>query len=105
MTLVLDEQRRGLHLFQSPQITGTSIHNLIGTASLVPHAHSIVMVSIHTSHTMDVHDTELLDNVTTTCAYAGLGLLDWVVIGTGGYYCPRSLAGSPDPWSSSALFL
>ena len=36
---------------------------------------------------------------------AGLHLLDWVIIGRGGLYCPRSIAGMPDPWPTASALL
>jgi hypothetical protein len=47
----------------------------------------------------------LLVHTTRACQSAGFELIDWVVVGSGGLYCPRSLTDAPDPWSASATFL
>ena len=50
-------------------------------------------------------DVEMLHHCAMVTNNAGLQLLDWVVIGRGGLYCPRSIAGMPDPWSTASAFL
>jgi hypothetical protein len=105
ITLVLDNERRGIHLFPSTPLTQSTIHHIIGHVSSLPNAHGVVIISTRTTAPIQPHDLILLVHTTVACQSAGFELIDWVVVGSGGLYCPRSLTDAPDPWSASATFL
>jgi hypothetical protein len=105
ITLVLDSERRGIHLFPSTPLTQSTIHHIIGHVSSLPNAHGVVIISTRTTTPIQPHDSTLLIHTTVACRSAGFELIDWVVVGSGGLYCPRSLTDAPDPWSASATFL
>jgi hypothetical protein len=105
LALITDNQRRGIGLVRDTPLTHLSIHSIVGQCSQFPDAHSLVLVSVRTSSPINPSDIELLHQFTSVVASAGLYILDWVVVGRGGLYCPRSIAGSPDPWSTSAASL
>jgi hypothetical protein len=105
ITLVLDNERRGIHLFPSTPLTQSTIHHIIGHVSSLPNAHGVVIISTRTTAPIQPHDSILLVHTTVACQSAGFELIDWVVVGSGGLYCPRSLTDAPDPWSASATFL
>jgi hypothetical protein len=105
ITLVLDNERRGIHLFPSTSLTQSTIHHIIGHVSSLPNAHGVVIISTRTTAPIQPHDSTLLVHTTVACRSAGFELIDWVVVGSGGLYCPRSLTDTPDPWSASATFL
>ena len=105
ITLVLDKQRRGIHLFPSTSLTQSTIHHIIGHVSAVPNASGVVIISTRTVAPISPHDSTLLIHATVACQSAGIELVDWVIVGSGGLYCPRSLTDSPDPWLASATFL
>lgn len=103
--LVLDSQRRGLGIVQASAISLVAAHFLIGQLSNIPEAASVVLVSTRTHSCVQPDDVELLSLLTATFQHAGVALLDWVVLGRGGHYCPRSLTDAPDPWATSPLCL
>ncbi len=105
IAIVTDAQRRCIAMMRFPTLTESSIHVIVGHSSLLPDAHSIVLVSVRTTAPISTTDPDLLQRCTNIVNNAGLQLLDWAVIGVGGLYCPRSLTESADPWSSSASCL
>jgi hypothetical protein len=105
IAIVTDAQRRCIAMVRFPTLTESSIHAIVGHSSLLPDAHSVVLVSVRTTAPISTTDPDLLQRCTNIVNNAGLQLLDWAVIGVGGLYCPRSLTESADPWSSSASCL
>lgn len=103
--LITDQQQRGLGLIRDNPINENTIHNIVGQCSRIPNAHSIVLVSVRTVSPIQCGDVEMLHHCAMVTNNAGLQLLDWVVIGRGGLYCPRSIAGMPDPWPSTSALL
>ena len=103
--LVLDEQRRGLGILQASALSLVSAHYLIGRLSDIPHAHAVVLVSTRTQTCMQPGDQDLLELLHATFNHAGITIHDWVVMGRGGHYCPRSLTDAPDPWLVSPACL
>ena len=96
--LVLDNQRRGIHLFRTPPLNKQSLHRIVHECSQVPLVDGIVITSVRTTSPVSPCDTETLTNSVHTLSAAGIQLVDWVVIGAGGLYCPRTLMNLPDPW-------
>ena len=105
IALVADSQRRCIAMMTFPPLDNRSIHTIVGRSSILPDAHSIVLVSVRTCAPISTTDPELLEHCARIVEHAGLQLLDWAVIGAGGIYCPRSLTESTDPWSPSASCL
>lgn len=101
IALLLDSHRRGLAMFRVPPLTTRSIHSVVTHCSEMPSTTSVVIVSSRRGTPVAPSDIPLLHICTGTLAAAGLRLFDWAVIGTGGLYCPRTLAGVPDPWPES----
>ena len=98
MILALDAQRRGLHLFRSHEMSAEALHHIIGQCSVVSGIHGIVVASIRTALPLLASDQQLMFTAQHTLSAAGIELIDWVVIGVGGLYCPRTVSGLPDPW-------
>ena len=100
IAVVLDAQRRGLGILQAGATSLVSAHFLIGRLSDIPHAASVVLVSTRAYSCVQPDDVELLALLTATFEHAGIALFDWVVMGRGGHYCPRSLTDAADPWAT-----
>jgi hypothetical protein len=98
VALLLDNQHRGLAMFRTPPLSSQSIHAVVAHCSEMPSTSSVVLVSSRRGAPVVPADIALLRICTATVAAAGFHLFDWAVIGTGGLYCPRTLAGVPDPW-------
>lgn len=98
VVLALDTHLRGLHLFRSHSMSSTALHHIIGQCSVVSGIHGVVIASIRTSSPCRTTDQQFVFTAQHTLSAAGLELIDWVVIGAGGLYCPRTLSGIPDPW-------
>lgn len=105
LALITDQLHRGLGLIRDNPLDHQSIHSVVGQCSQFPDAHSIVLVSVRTQSPIHPGDSELLQHFASVATNAGLHLLDWVVIGRGGLYCPRSIAGISDPWATASAFL
>jgi len=101
IALLLDEQRRGLAMFRVPPLTSRNIHTVVAHCSEMPSTSSVVLVSSRRTVFVVPADIALLHLCTATLSAAGIRLFDWAVIGHGGLYCPRTLAGVPDPWPDS----
>lgn len=102
--LVLDRLRRGLGIVALPALGEHSVHDLVGACCSVPGADSVVAVSTRTGVPVRSGDAELLGRLSFALAAAGLSLLDWIVCGRGGAYCPRTVIGAPDPWPAAVPF-
>jgi hypothetical protein len=105
IALLLDEQRRGLAMFRIPPLSSRTIHSVVAHCSDMPSTTSVVLVSSRRGIPVVPADIALLHICTGTLAAAGIRLFDWAVIGQGGLYCPRSLAGVPDPWPDTTSCL
>ena len=105
VALLLDEQRRGLAMFRIPPLSSRTIHSVVAHCSDMPSTTSVVLVSSRRGIPVVPADIALLHICTGTLAAAGIRLFDWAVIGQGGLYCPRSLAGVPDPWPDTTSCL
>ena len=88
-------------MFRVPPLTTRSIHSVVAHCSDMPSTASVVIVSSRRGTPIAPSDIPLLHICTGTLSAAGIRLFDWVVIGTGGLYCPRTVAGVPDPWPES----
>jgi hypothetical protein len=98
VVLALDAQRRGLHLFRSLPMCTNALHHIVNQCSVVSGIHSVVITSVRPTSPLLATDQQLLVSARHTLSAAGIDLIDWVVLGAGGLYCPRTLCGIPDPW-------
>ena len=98
--LLLDRDRRGLGIIDAPPLTRDSVHSLVGACCDLSGVALVVVVSRRTAPAVQPGDDALHDRLGLALAAAGFSLLDWVVCGRGGVYCPRVVVGAPDPWSS-----
>ena len=102
--LLLDDARRGLGIVAVPPLTERSVHTLVGACCDVPDATSVVVVSLRSGPAVQPVDIALHGRLGLALGAAGFSLLDWVVGGRGGVYCPRVVIGAPDPWPTSVPF-
>ena len=105
VVLVADAHRRCVAMLHCPPLDETSIHTIVGHCAHVPDACNVVFVSVRVTPPICSSDPELLQHCMRVTASAGLQLFDWVVVGVGGLYCPRSLTDSSDPWTTSVSCL
>ncbi len=98
IAILLDEKRRGLAMFRTPPLSTQSIHTVVAHCSEMPSTSSVVLISSRCEIPVVPADIALLHLCTGTLAAAGIQLFDWAVVGAGGLYCPRTLAGVCDPW-------
>ncbi|MEY3806202.1 MAG: hypothetical protein RIR69_1014 [Actinomycetota bacterium] len=101
IALVLDRQRRGLHLNRFAPLSHTVFHDIVSDASHLDTAHEVVLCSTRITSPMHPTDLDLWRCGQNVFNSAGLELIDWCVVGRGGYYCPRSLLNDPDSWPTS----
>lgn len=105
IAVVTDAQLRGIAMLHLPELAMHSVHEVVARCSHIAGAHAVVLVSVRTSSPVQPRDTELLQHLTQVLSHAGIALRDWVVVGKGGLYCPRSLLGLADPWPAASLHL
>lgn len=105
IVLGLDTRRRGVHLFRTQPLQHTTCHEIVRECSQHSAIHSVVIFSIRDTFPVHLDDTVMLQKTAHTMNAAGLHLFDWVVIGSGGVYCPRSLSGDTDPWPQGSACL
>lgn len=97
--LAMDSRRCGLGLIRTDEAAPSVVHNLVGHVCRIPGASRVVIVSLRDRDLIRACDADDLSRQTKVMNDAGLVLHDWVVVGRGGLYCPRSLAGVIDPWA------
>lgn len=102
LVLAMDSLHRGLGMVRAPSVTPTVLHHVVGMTCAIPSAISVVIVSVRSRGLMRPSDIGDLACLTKVMRDAGLSLRDWVIVGRGGLYCPRSIAGWPDPWVRGA---
>lgn len=105
IAVVTDAQHRGIGMLHLSELSMQSVHEVVARCSHVAGAQAVVLVSVRTSTPMQPLDSELLQRLTQALSNAGIALRDWVVVGEGGLYCPRSLVGMADPWPATSLHL
>jgi hypothetical protein len=105
IAVVTDAQLRGIAMLHLSELTMHSVHEVVARCSHVAGACAVVLVSVRTSTPVQPLDTELLQHLTQVLSHAGIALRDWVIVGEGGLYCPRSLLGLADPWPATSLHL
>lgn len=98
VVLALDAQRRGLHLFRTLPMCAETLHHIVSECSVVSGIHGVVITSVRPTSPLHATDQQLVVTAQHTLSAAGINLVDWVILGAGGLYCPRTLCGMPDPW-------
>lgn len=98
VVLAVDEKRRGIHLFRTNVMSATTAHHIVRECSYVPAIDGVVIVSHRTSAPIAATDKDVWNCSRLTLSAAGISLIDWVIVGAGGLYCPRTLSGVSDPW-------
>ena len=105
VVLCLDSQRRAVHMFNAPSMSVATVHCIIAHASLIPACSSVVICSIRTGQPIHHGDINLWHTSADVLHNAGLHLYDWVVIGAGGLYCPRTVSHASDPWPYGSTYV
>lgn len=105
IAVATDAHLRGIAMLHLPELAMHSVHEVVARCSHIAGVHAVVVVSVRTSSPVQPFDTELLQYLTQVLSHAGIALRDWVVVGQGGLYCPRSLLGLADPWPATSLHL
>ena len=98
LVLCLDSQLRGVHMFEAPELSAATIHHIVCHASTITATSSLVVCSIRMATPIHPDDSRLWSHCKTVLHHAGLLLHDWIVIGHGGLYCPRTLSDEDNPW-------
>lgn len=101
-SLFLDSERRGVGLSRTYKQSRDAVHHVISEASRLhtrlQNVESVVVVSTRDRHTVEYADGDEFLSMTQLLSHAGITLVEWVVIGRGGVYCPRSLTDAPSLW-------
>lgn len=105
VVLAVDHHMRGIHLFRTTSLSREAFHHIITQSSCVHNSHGVVIASTRTGPPVVSSDAELLRCGQFMLSAAGLRLIDWIVLGAGGLYCPRSLYGLPEPWPYGSTFV
>lgn len=98
LVLCLDSQSRGIHMFGAPEISGSAMHHIVSHASSIPATSSLVVCSIRSTAPIHPDDIHMWSHCHSVLHHAGLHLRDWIVVGHGGLYCPRTLSHHDNPW-------
>jgi hypothetical protein len=99
VVITTDSMRRGIGLHASAPLTNAGIHHVVAQCSAHAAAAGAVVVSVRNSAPVAAGDTELLHRLELALHHAGIQLIDFVCVGRGGLYCPRTLINGTDPWS------
>lgn len=98
IVLVVDDRRRGLGLHRTGGPESHLAHDVAGVCSRIPGAHGAFIVTFRPGSPVGLDDPDLFEQLRTVLHSTGHHLVDWVVAGRGGFWCPRILVGAPDPW-------
>lgn len=104
VALFLNSDRCAVGLSQVATSDTAPAHHLVASASRVPSVHSVVLVSSRPHCLVRSSDVAHLQSFTRAAHNAGFALCDWVVVGRGGMYCPRTLTDLPNPWPTPLSF-
>lgn len=105
IALLLNSRNMGIGMHLYGPLTHEVVHHIVGDASQLTDVSSVVLVSTRTTSPAQQEDPALLQFMNMVFQNSGLTMFDWVVLGRGGLYCPRSLLNQPDPWPCSAINL
>lgn len=101
LVLLLDVGRRGVGIIDFHALDHSVMHLIVGACCAVEAVASVVVVSTRHGGTVTVGDIDLHARLSFALAAAGYDLVDWIVCGRGGIYCPRTVIGAADPWPAS----
>lgn len=99
--IVTDRQRRGIGLALASRGTRPSAARLLSIANEVPCAAGLVVVTTRERRTVAPGDAAAWESLRGSLLRWGAELVEWIVAGPGGFYCPRVLTSTPDPWDES----
>lgn len=97
--IVTDRWLRGIGLAITPvgvRPTATQVtHATCGFAR----ADGVIVVTTRHDRAVAPGDAAGWESLSSSLYRSGTPLIDWIVVGRGGFYCPRVLTSSPDPWT------
>ena len=96
--LVVDDRRRGIGVARFCTSPDSMAHDVAGFVSSFPAASGAIVVTTRRGRAVCPGDDTVWEKLSTVLGGAGIALLDWVVSGSGGFYCPRVLVDARNPW-------
>lgn len=98
IVLPLDRHNRGVGLIRVVAPEERLAHDIASVCVRTPLAAAAFVVTFRRTCPVGPRDAALFDQISAVLASNGHSLVDWVVVGRGGFYCPRVLTDAPDPW-------
>lgn len=98
--LILNSHKCGVGLIRTHFPHRTAMHHIISEASQIPDSQCVVLVTTRPRSTVEYIDGDDFMFASQLFAHAGLTLIEWVVLGRGGMYCPRVVTDEPSRWSA-----
>lgn len=98
--LLLDAHHRGISLIKTSKPLRNAAHLIIGEASQLQTAQYVVLATTRPRQSVAFADGDDYLAITQLFSHAGIPLIEWVVLGRGGLYCPRSLTDMPSRWNT-----
>ena len=98
--LVCNSQRCGVGLIRTRLPFHHAVHHVISEASHIPDAQAVVLVTTRPQPTVEYVDGDDFLLASQLFTHAGITLIEWVVLGRGGMYCPRVLTDEPSRWTT-----
>ena len=98
--LVCNSQRCGVGLIRTRRPFHHAVHHVISEASHIPDARAVVLVTTRPQSTVEYVDGDNFLLASQLFTHAGITLIEWVVLGRGGMYCPRVLTDEPSRWTT-----
>lgn len=108
--LQLDDKKRGVALSRitctTPQpghhgshdTSRAMVRNVVEECTASQQTVHAFVVTFRSASPVGAGDVAVLHHLDSSLRSAGFHLLDWVVVGRGGFWCPRVLTDAPDPW-------
>lgn len=96
--LVCNSHMCGVGLVRTHAPFRHALHRIISDASQIADARAVVLVTTRPGATVAFEDGDDYVSASQLFAHAGITLVEWVVIGRGGMYCPRVLTDEPSRW-------
>lgn len=98
IALHLDAESRGVALVRLDPSRTSLAHDVVASCSMTPTATQTFVVTFRIGSPLHTGDPAQLGRLASVLGSAGFALRDWVVVGRGGFYCPRVLTENDDPW-------
>lgn len=96
--LLLNAEWCGVGLERTCRSFRPAMHHVISAASEVPNVQFAVLASTRPRSTVQYVDGDNFLFASQLFAHAGITLVEWVILGRGGMYCPRVLTDEPSRW-------